>query len=62
MVNLIDAGSISNKQATEKAKKEYRKYQAKTLSPVEEAYLDTVKDLQRKVEGKVKTEKLDNNK
>lgn len=51
---LKDAGSISNKQATEKAKKEYRKYQAKTLSPVEEAYLDTVKDLQKKVEKKVK--------
>lgn len=51
---LKDAGSISNKKATEKAKKEYRKYQAKTLSPVEEAYLDTVKDLQKKVEKKVK--------
>jgi len=53
---LQNAGSISNKQATEKAKKEYRKYQAKTLSPVEEAYLDTVKDLQKKVEKKVNGE------
>ena len=51
---LKKAGKISNKQAIEKAKKEYRKYQAKTLSPVEVAYLDTVKNLQKKVEKKAK--------
>ena len=44
---LLDAGSISHQQAIEKAEKEYRKYQVKTLSPVEQAYLDTVKQLEK---------------
>jgi len=37
-----------------KAKGEYRKYQAKKLSPVEEAYLKNIKALEKKVEGKIK--------
>lgn len=49
---LSDAGSISHQQAETKAIKEYRKYQARTLSPVEEAYLETVRSLQKKVEKK----------
>lgn len=44
---LLDAGSVSHQQAMEKAEKEYRKYQVKTLSPVEQAYLDTVKQLEK---------------
>ena len=44
---LSDAGSISHQQAIEKAEKEYRKYQVKTISPVEQAYLDTVKQLEK---------------
>lgn len=44
---LPDAGSVSHQQATEKAEKEYRKYQIKTLSPVEKAYLDTLKQLEK---------------
>ncbi len=51
---LENAGSISHKQAIEKATKEYRKYQAKTISSVELAYLDTVKDIQKKIEKKMK--------
>jgi len=51
---LKDAGTMSYDKAVEKAEKEYRKYQAKTLSPVEKEYLDTVKTLQKKVEKKVK--------
>ena len=47
---LADAGKVSHKQATEKVENEYRKYQLKTLSPVEEAYLETIKTAQRKVE------------
>lgn len=47
---LKDAGKISNKQALEKAVKEYRKYQAKTLSPVEEDYLESIKVLEKKIE------------
>ncbi|MDD4591747.1 MAG: virulence RhuM family protein [Parabacteroides sp.] len=45
---LTDAGRISHQQAMEKAKDEYRKYQVKTISPVEQAYLETIKVLQKK--------------
>ncbi len=51
---LTDAGSVSHERALEKARSEYRKYQAKTLSPVEEAYLENMKALEKKVEKKVK--------
>lgn len=47
---LQDAGTVSHKQAIEKAQKEYIEFQAKTLSPVEEAYLESVKALEKKVE------------
>jgi hypothetical protein len=33
----------------EKAEKEYRNYQAKTLSPVEIEYLNSIKDIEKKV-------------
>ncbi|MCD6149292.1 virulence RhuM family protein [bacterium] len=51
---LQNAGKVSNKQAAEKAVKEYKKFQAKTLSPVEEAYLENIKTLEKKVEKKLK--------
>ncbi len=54
---LTNAGTVSHNQAVEKAEKEYRKYQVKTLSPVEEAYLDTIKTVQKQVEKKTKGEK-----
>ena len=47
---LEDAGSISHQQALKKAEQEYRKYQVKTLSPVEQAYLDTLKQLGKEAE------------
>lgn len=47
---LQDTGKISHNQAIKKAEKEYRKYQVKTLSPVEVAYLETIKTVQKKVE------------
>ena len=40
-------GTISHKQAMEKATREYRKYQAETLSTVEEAYLETIRETER---------------
>jgi hypothetical protein len=49
---LHSAGSVSHQQAIEKAKAEYKKYQAKTLSPVEKAYLENIKALQKKVDKK----------
>ncbi len=54
---LEDAGSISHQQALKKAEQEYRKYQVKTLSPVEQAYLDTLKQLEK--EAKDNTENKD---
>jgi len=53
---LPDAGKISHDKAIQKAEKEYCKYQVKTLSPVEKAYLDTIKTLQKKAENKAKDE------
>lgn len=40
---LTDAGKISHRQAMEKANQEYQKFQVQNLSPVEEAYLQTIK-------------------
>lgn len=40
---LQGAGRISHAQAIEKATIEYKKYQAKNLSPVEEEYLESIK-------------------
>lgn len=54
---LADAGSVSRKQALEKAEEEYRKYQARTLSPVERAYLDTVKALEKTAARKSREKK-----
>lgn len=61
---LTDAGKVSHDKALAKAEKEYRKYQVKTLSPVEEAYMETIKtlsavataqvDVQKQVEKKTK--------
>jgi hypothetical protein len=53
---LADAGKVSHRQATEKAENEYRQYQVKTLSPVEKAYLDSIKTVQKKIEKKTKDE------
>lgn len=54
---LQDAGGVSKIEAEKKAHEEYYKYQGKTLSPVEEAYLESIKALEKKVEEKVKQEK-----
>ena len=47
---LTDAGSISHKNAIEKAKLEYKKYQVKTISPVEKEYLNVLKEISSKIE------------
>ena len=49
---LDNAGSVSHKQAVDKALEEYRKYQVLTLSPVEKAYLETIKSIEKKVKKK----------
>ena len=49
---LEGAGSVSHKQAIDKAKAEYRKYQENTLTPVEQAYLESIKDVAKEVKKK----------
>ncbi len=51
---LEGAGTVSHKQAMEKAEQEYRKYQAETLSPVEEAYLETIRETEKLAKGKAR--------
>lgn len=45
---LEGAGSVSHEQAIDKAKTEYKKYQQKTLSDVEKAYLDSIATISEK--------------
>ena len=49
---LTGSGSVSHKQALEKAKSEYRKYQEITLTPVEKAYLESIKVVFKEVKRK----------
>ena len=49
---LQGAGTISHAQAIEKATEEYRKYQVQNLSPVEEEYLESIKNIQSIVKKK----------
>lgn len=49
---LIGAGKVRHAQAMEKAKAEYRKYQVQNLSPVEEAYLDSIRSLEQTAKKK----------
>ncbi len=46
---LTGSGSVSHKQAFEKANSEYRKYQEITLTPVEKAYLESIKEVSKEV-------------
>ena len=49
---LQGSGSVSHKQAIDKATDEYKKYQAKTLSEVEKDYLETIKTITNKTKIK----------
>ena len=49
---LNGPGSVSDQQAMDKAREEYRKFQVRELSPVERAYLDTIKTLNAKTKNK----------
>ena len=50
--NLLDGnGEISHKQMTNKVEKEYKKYQANTLSKVERDYLEEIKNIEAKVKS-----------
>jgi len=49
---LEDSGSISHRQAIEKAETEYHRYQENTLSPVEQAYLNTLREAEKEAKKK----------
>ncbi len=49
---LVGAGKVSHKQAMEKAGKEYQRFLVQNLSPVEEAYLKTIKAVEKTVKNK----------
>lgn len=51
---LNGTGSVSHQQAMDKAKEEYRKFQVRELSPVERAYLETIKALNAKTKNRGK--------
>ena len=51
---LTHAGKISHTQAVEKAKAEYKRYQAQTLSPIEEEYLQVIRQLGETAKAEVK--------
>lgn len=53
---LAGAGFVSYDETIQKAVEEYRKYQVKTLSPVEKEYLETLKVLSNQIENKVKNQ------
>ena len=46
------SGKVSHTAAISKAESEYRKYELRTLSPVEQAYLDTIKQLNKDAKEK----------
>ena len=53
--NLLDGnGEISHNQMTNKVEKEYKKYQANTLSKVERDYLEEIKNIEVKVKNSKK--------
>lgn len=51
---LTDGGTVSHEEAMEKAVAEYRKYQVMTLSSVEQAYLESIKGIEKKAKRKGK--------
>ncbi len=52
---LNNSGSISHKKAIDKATREYKKYQVKTISPVEKAYFETIKETYKLAKKKSKS-------
>ena len=51
---LVGSGTVSHKKAIERAKGEYKKYQVKTISPVEKAYIETLREISNKIDDKTK--------
>ena len=51
---LEGAGRVSHADAMAKAREEYRKYQEKTLTPVERAYLEHIREAEKEVRAETK--------
>lgn len=51
---LVGAGKVSHKQAMDKANREYQRFLVQNLSPVEEAYLQTIKEVEKTAKKKTK--------
>ena len=51
---LTGAGTVTHAAAMEKAHSEYRKFQQKTLTQVEEAYLESIKAAEKEIKRKTK--------
>ena len=49
------AGTINHEQAVQKAIQEYRAYEARTLSPIEQSYLESLKALEKNTAKLLKT-------
>ena len=49
---LVGTGKVSHKQAIEKANREYQRFVVQNLSPVEEAYLQTIKEVEKTAKKK----------
>ena len=51
---LEGSGAVSHEQALLKAREEYKKYQVATISPVEQAYFDTIKEADKAAKSAIK--------
>ena len=51
---LVGAGKISHKQAMEKADSEFQRFLVQNPSPVEEAYLQTIKEAEKAAKKNIK--------
>ena len=49
---LQDAGKIRHSEAMKKVDAEYKKYQQKTITPVEAAYLESLKTIEKELSKK----------
>ncbi len=49
---LTGSGTVSHWQALDKAKAEYQKYQVQNLTPVEEAYLESIRQIEKTAKRK----------
>jgi hypothetical protein len=54
---LVGSGKVSHEKAMDKAEKEYRKYEVKTLSPVEKDYLEAIKSIEKKIAKRTPSKK-----